>query len=249
MSRNGILLLSSWVLIGMTLVHAPPALTGVLTFLFVMVGWIVALAVHEFSHAWVAWKAGDHTVEAAGYLGFDPLKYADVATSIVFPVIVLAIGGIALPGGAVYLRPDLMRSAAWRSAASLAGPVGTLLVLIVLAILLSFGPATGWGGALWPALALLALFQAMAFFFNLLPVPGLDGYGVIRPFLPPQLQARLAPVEKIAIFVLIAVVLFVPGASEALFGSAVFLTSLLGIDTRQIGEGYVNFHFWQAGGG
>ena len=47
----------------------------------------------------------------------------------------------------------------------------------------------------------------------------------------------------------IAVVFFVPGASEALFGSAVFLTSLLGIDTRQIGEGYVNFHFWQSGGG
>lgn len=249
MSRNGILLLSSWVLIGMTLVHAPPALTGILTFLFVMVGWIVALAVHEFSHAFVAWKAGDHTVEAAGYLGFDPLKYADVATSIIFPVIVLAIGGIALPGGAVYLRPDLMRSAVWRSAASLAGPVGTLLVLIVLSILLAFGPASGWGGPLWPAVALLALFQAMALFFNLLPVPGLDGYGVIRPFLPRDVQAKLAPVERVAIFILIAVVFFVPGASEALFGSALFLTSLLGVDTREIGQGYVNFHFWQTGGG
>jgi len=249
MSRNGILLLSSWVLIGMTLVHAPPALIGVLTFLFVMVGWIVALAVHEFSHAWVAWKAGDHTVEAAGYLGFDPLKYADVTTSIVFPVIVLAIGGIALPGGAVYLRPDLMRSAAWRSAASLAGPVGTLLVLIVLSILLAVGPASGWGGPLWPAVALLALFQAMAFFFNLLPVPGLDGYGVIRPFLQPDLQAKVAPVEKVAIFILIAVVFFVPGVAEALFDAALFLTSLLGVDTRQIGQGYVNFHFWESGGG
>jgi len=122
-------------------------------------------------------------------------------------------------------------------------------VLIVLSILLAVGPASGWGGPLWPAMALLALFQAMAFFFNLLPVPGLDGYGVIRPFLPPDLQAKVAPVEKVAIFILIAVVFFVPGVAEALFDAALFLTSLLGVDTRQIGQGYVNFHFWESGGG
>lgn len=249
MSRNGLLLLGSWLLSGAALVYGPPALAGVLTFVFVMLGWVVALAVHEFGHAFIAWKAGDHTVEAAGYLTFDPLKYADLATSIVIPVIVLAIGGIALPGGAVYLRPDLMRSPLWRSAASLAGPTGTLLVLVVLAILLAVGAGSGWGGALWPALALLALFQAMAFFFNLLPVPGLDGYGVIRPFLSAGLQQRLAPVERFAIFALIAAVFFLPGASEALFGVALSLTSLLGIDTQQIAQGYVNFHFWRSGGG
>ena len=74
MSRNGLLLIGGWVLCGLALAVAPAALTGVLTFLFVMIGWIVALAVHEFGHAYVAWKAGDHTVKARGYLTFDPLR-------------------------------------------------------------------------------------------------------------------------------------------------------------------------------
>lgn len=245
MSRNGWLLLVGWLLSGLALAVAPPALTGLLTFLFVMTGWVVALAVHEFGHAFVAWKAGDHTVEARGYLTFDPLHYADLATSVVIPVIVLAIGGIALPGGAVYLRPDLMRSPVWRSASSLAGPAGTLMVLLALAGLLGLAATMGWSGPLWPALALLALFQAMAFVFNMLPVPGLDGYGVIRPFLPAALQARFAPAERVAIFLLIAVVFFVPGASDLLWAAALGLTRLAGVAADQIGQGYAAFHFWR----
>lgn len=244
MSRNGKLLIAAWLLSGAALVvlETPPAF---MTFVFVVLGWIVALAVHEFGHAFVAWKAGDHTVATRGYLTFNPLLYADVATSIVLPVIVLVIGGVALPGGAVYLRPDLMRSPLWRSAASLAGPAGTLIVLAALAGLMALAGAMDWTGPLWPAVALLALFQAMALVFNLLPVPGLDGYGVIRPFLPPGVQTALAPVERFAIFALIAVVLFLPGASEALFKTAVSLTSLAGIDTRFIAQGWLEFHFWE----
>lgn len=245
MSRNGWLLIGGWGLSGLALAVAPPALTGVLTFLFVMIGWIVALAVHEFGHAWVAWKAGDHTVEARGYLTFDPLHYADLATSVVFPVIVLAIGGIALPGGAVYLRPDLMRSPVWRSAASLAGPGGTLLVLMALGGLLFLAALMGWSGPVWPAVALLALFQAMALVFNLLPVPGLDGFGVIRPFLPAGLQARLGPVERVGILLLIAAIFFVPGLSDLLWATALSITDGLGIDIGKVRDGYVRFHFWK----
>lgn len=245
MSRNGWLLLGGWLVSGVLLVFAPPALVGVLTFLFVMTGWVVALAVHEFGHAFIAWKAGDHTVEARGYLTFDPLHYADLATSVVIPVIVLAIGGIALPGGAVYLRPDLMRGPVWRSASSLAGPTGTLMVLLALAGIVGLAGTMGWTGPLWPALALLTLFQAMAFVFNMLPVPGLDGYGVIRPFLPATLRARLAPAERVAIFLLIAVVFFVPGAADLLWAAALGLTGLAGVATDQIGRGYAAFHFWR----
>lgn len=248
MSRNGFLLLGGWLLSGLALALAPPAMTGALTFLFVMLGWVVALAVHEFGHAWTAWMAGDHTVEAQGYLTFDPLRYADLATSVVIPVIVLAIGGIALPGGAVYLRPDLMRGPLWRSLSSLAGPVGTLLVMMGLGGALIAAQGLGLGGPVPPALALLALFQAMAFVFNMLPVPGLDGYGVIRPFLPAALRAWLAPAERVAIFLLIAVVFFVPGASNPLWAAALGLTNLAGIDAGQIGPGYQAFHFWEPGG-
>ena len=59
---------------------APQAAVGVLTFAFVMVGWILAVMAHEFSHAFVAWLAGDHTVKAKGYLSFDPRRYGDLGT-------------------------------------------------------------------------------------------------------------------------------------------------------------------------
>lgn len=244
LSRNAILLLAAWLLsgLGLVILTAPPAL---LTFLFVVLGWMVGLVVHEFGHAYVAWRAGDHTVATRGYLTMDPLKYADPVTSLVLPVIVLAIGGFALPGGAVYLRPDLMRSAGWRSASSLAGPAGTLLVLIVLAIALSAGAPGGWQGPLWPAIAVLALFQAMALIFNLLPVPGLDGYGVLRPFLPPTVQRRLLPAERFAIFILIGVLFFVPGASALLFGAAFDVAGLFGVDIDLVRQGFAAFQFWR----
>ena len=239
------LLLGGWVLSGFALATAPAMLTGVLTFVFVMLGWVVALAVHEFSHAWVAWKAGDHTVEARGYLTFDPAHYADLGTSVILPVIVLAIGGIALPGGAVYLRPDLMRSPLWRSASSLAGPAGTFLVLMALGGALIAAESVGLGGPLLPAIALLALFQAMALVFNLLPVPGLDGYGVIRPFLPAGLQQRLARIERVGILLLVAAVFFIPAVSDVLWAVALSITDGLGINIDKVREGYIAFHFWE----
>ena len=244
MSRNFTLLLSSWLLSGSALVVFDGAAAGILTFVFVVLGWLVALVLHEFGHAYVAWKAGDHTVETNGYLSMDPLRYADVATSLVIPVVVLAIGGLALPGGAVYLREDLMRSPAWRSAASLAGPAGTLVMLLLLSIALALGSLGGWEGALWPAVALLALFQAMALVLNLLPVPGLDGYGVIRPFLPDSARRAMAPVERWAIYVLIGALFFVPGVSDVVFGLAFVTAGLFGIDGELIALGYDAFTFW-----
>jgi len=244
MSRNFLLLLSLWLFSGSAIALFGAA-GGVLTFVFVVLGWLVALVVHEFGHAYVAWRAGDHTVETNGYLSMDPLRYADVATSVVIPVIVLAVGGLALPGGAVYLREDLMRSPAWRSASSLAGPAGTLLMLIVLSLALAVGGLGGWEGDLWPAIALLALFQAMALVLNLLPVPGLDGYGVIRPFLPSGARAALAPVERWAIFVLIGALFFIPGVSSVVFGAAFVVASLFGVDGELVARGYDAFVFWK----
>lgn len=244
-SRNFFLLLAAWLLSGAALVATPPAGAGILTFVFVVLGWLVGLVVHEFGHAFIAWRAGDHTAASRGYLTLDPLKYADPVTSLVIPAAVLAIGGLALPGGAVYLRPDLMRSRMWRSASSLAGPAGTLLVLIVLAVALAAGGLIGGGGALWPAVAVLAFFQAMALIFNLLPVPGLDGYGVIRPFLSAVARQRLAPVERYGIFLLIGVLLLIPDASAGLFAAAAGTARLFGVDGQLMAMGFGVFRFWR----
>src|SRR4029077_11982516 len=88
----------------------------------VVILWIFSVCLHEFAHAWVAYRGGDYTVRDKGYLDFNPLRYVHPVTSILLPVLFLVIGGIGLPGGAVYINTSLLRSAKWETAVSLAGP-------------------------------------------------------------------------------------------------------------------------------
>ena len=221
-----------------------PGPGGPLTFGFVLVGWVLAVMAHEFAHAFVAYVAGDTTVKAKGYLAFDPRRYGDLGTSLVIPLLALALGGIGFPGGAVYLRNDLMRSRTWRAAASLAGPAATLMVLLALATLLALWPGAA-GGPLFEALAMLAFLQAMALVLNLLPVPGLDGFNAFRPFLPATWTPVISKLEGVAMLVLLGALFFVPMIGNLLFGATADLTSALGVPRSAIGAGWDAFHFWK----
>lgn len=238
-SPNALILLAACLGLGWAVAsEVPPA--GVITFAFVAAAWVFSVGIHEFGHALTAYKAGDTTIVEKGYLTLDPLKYSDLATTILLPLIALALGGIGFPGGAVYLREDLMRSRGWRSLASLAGPLGTLVVLVAIALAL---PVIA-SAPLRNALALLAFLQATAFVLNLLPVPGLDGYGVIRPLLPDGVRAAMVKVERVGFLILFALIFWVPGVSELIFAVALAVTDLLGVARAAIAGGWQAFHFW-----
>jgi Zn-dependent protease len=215
------------------------------TFGFVLTGWVLAVMAHEFAHAFVAYKAGDWTVKVKGYLAFDPRRYGDLGTSLVIPLLALALGGIGFPGGAVYLRNDLMRSPAWRAAASLAGPGATLLVLLVLALVLNLWSRAALPDALFMALAMLAFLQATALLLNLLPVPGLDGFNAIRPFLPRRLARAATKYEGLAMLGLLAALILLPGVGGLLFGAAADIAVSLGVPGPAILRGWDAFHFWK----
>lgn len=246
-SPNAFILLAGWIASGVALVMVPQA-TGVFTFVFVILGWVLAVVAHEFGHAFIAHKAGDPTIAEKGYLSLDPLKYADLGVSIVIPVIAVVLGGIGFPGGAVYLREDMMRNRTWRSAASLAGPFGTFLVLVVLTAAIGFAAPRLEGGLanpLIPALAFLAFLQATALLLNLLPVPGLDGYGIIRPWLPKEVREATRKYEGLAMLALLAVLFFVPPVANLFFGLAFLVTHLIGVPLEAVQEGYRTFRFWR----
>lgn len=217
-----------------------------MTFTFVLLGWVLAVMAHEFAHAWVAYVAGDRTVKAKGYLSFDPRRYGDLWTSLLIPLLALALGGIGFPGGAVYLRPDLMRSNLWRAAASLAGPAATLGVLLILAYGLGLWSRSAEApNPLYEAVAMLAFLQATALLLNLLPVPGLDGFNAIRPFLPRRWAPGIQKMEGLALLGLLAALLFVPALGSALFGAAADIASALGVPRDAIASGWGAFHFWR----
>ena len=160
---------------------------GQITFVFVLVGWILAVSLHEFGHALVAYLSGDESVAHMGYLTLDPLKYTHPLMSIIFPIIFLLMGGIPLPGGAVYINQAAIRKRWQMSAVSAAGPIATLFFGLLLLMPFMFGlseQALRAHSAFWQAIGLLAFFQIFAFVLNLIPWPGLDGFGIIEPYLP-----------------------------------------------------------------
>jgi len=227
---------------GLLFVRQPP---HVLTFAFVMVGWLLSVMAHEFSHALVGWMAGDHTVKAKGYLDFDPRRYGNLQTALVIPLLALALGGIGFPGGAVYLRTDLMRSRVWRAAAALAGPAATGVILLALALVLRVWAAAGASGDLFAALTMLAFLQATALILNLLPIPGLDGFGAIRPFLPVSWAPAIRGAERLSNLALLALIFFVPGGGALLFRAAADLSVALGLQPDALQDGWRAFHFWR----
>ena len=157
-------------------------------FITVLIGWILSVAVHEFSHALFAYWGGDRSVKERGYLHFDLLSYIDPVTSILIPAIFLALGGLPLPGGAVRIDRSALRSRNWECAVSAAGPLANLVMFALIAVVLN--PNTGLvdPGAFdqpnWvKMLGALSVLQVMAFFFNLIPVPPLDGFGMLAPYM------------------------------------------------------------------
>ncbi len=214
--------------------------TGVV--LLVLGGWAVSLCLHEFGHAWVAYRGGDRSVRDKGYLTLDIRRYTDPGLSLVLPLLILLIGGIPLPGGAVWINHGAIRSRGTRSLVSLAGPgtnlvIGAVATIAVAAVPMPVGLAVG--------LSALALIQIFAFVLNILPVPGLDGYGMLEPFLPPsarRLGARVRPWAPLVLFVLI---IAVPGVSQAFLDLAFGVFGAVGGDTDYAKFGYTELFFWR----
>jgi Zn-dependent protease len=213
-----------------------------MNFIIIFFGWIFSLCLHEFSHAIVAYYGGDTTVKEKGYLTFNPLKYTHPFLSIILPLLILFMGGIGLPGGAVYIETWRIRNRYWLSAMSLAGPAANGLVAIVLAVLLQIMPPTS---NILPGLNFLLVLQIWAILFNLIPLPPLDGYGIIAPFLNPVIREQMERFRGYAIWILILAIWYVP-AIRNFFWTVVFIGSaLLGADwnTAVEGQGYLIGYF------
>jgi Zn-dependent protease len=212
-------------------------------FLLVLGGWAVSLCVHEFGHAFVAFRGGDWSVQHKGYLSLDPRKYTDPVLSLLLPILFLAIGGIPLPGGAVWINHGSLRSRAVESRVSLAGPLSNLAIGILLAVAVAvFQPANS---ALAGGLSFLALLQLAAFVLNILPVPGLDGWGAIEPFLSREARQFGAKARQWAPLILFAALIGIPGVSGVFWDAVTALYGAVGGDDSAAADGRELFFFWR----
>lgn len=213
-------------------------------FVFVLVGWVVSLCLHEWGHAVTAWFGGDRSVAERGYLTLNPVRYLNPWMSIVLPLAFLVLGGIGFPGGAVWVNKDALRNNFWRAGVSAAGPLMNLICLGLLALALKFVPM---GPALTAAMSMLALLQATAVLLNLLPIPGLDGFGILETVLPASERAALAPIANFVGITCLVLIFLVPQLITPIWNVAVMSCNALGVSSDNISSGYDLFQFWQQG--
>ncbi len=154
--------------------------------LLMFLAFVAFVSLHEFAHAWTAVKCGDDTPRLQGRLTLDPIAHMDLVGTIILPLILVAF---AAAGGPLFLfgwgkpvqvnlnnfnvrrRDDIL--------VSVAGPAMNLLIAIVLLGLLrilDFVPIADYSR---PILDLAALSMFLCF-FNLLPIPPLDGGHIMR---------------------------------------------------------------------
>jgi Zn-dependent protease len=212
------------------------------TFLVVLIGWIFSLCLHEFSHALVAYYGGDTTVREKGYLTFNPLKYTHPVYSLLLPLLFLVLGGIGLPGGAVYIETWRLRGKGWESAVALAGPAANMALAVVLAVVLQFTPASG--GGVWPGLGFLALLQISAVVLNLIPVPPFDGYGALAPFLNMELRVKIARWSAFITLGVFALLWYVPFVNDIFWIVVMLIGRILQLPLDLVLQGYQQFRFW-----
>ncbi|GIF21056.1 Zn-dependent protease [Actinoplanes tereljensis] len=227
-------------------------------FLFIITGWLLSLCLHEYAHAIIGYFSGDKSVADRGYLRLNPLKYTSPLLSIVLPVIVVILGGIGLPGGAVWIDHQHIRSRVKDSLISAAGPLTNVVLALVMAVpfWIGVGPKivstvsgeyqlTGQTAHLefWSALAALAFLQITASVLNFLPIPGLDGGSIIAPWMSPAYQRAwnlFAPYG----FILLFLALWQTSLGQYFFDVVFWLGERLGLSEALIQVGLQLMRFW-----
>ena len=221
--------------------RSPLAYAGV--FIFVIAGWLVSLCLHEFGHAYMAWRYGDREVAARGYLTLNPLKYSNPLLSLGLPLVFIALGGIGLPGGAVYVHTSWMTPRR-RTVVALAGAaVNATLAVILLVVTSVFADASH--AVFCSGMAFLGFLQVTAVVLNLLPIPGLDGYGALEPHLSPETQRALQPAKQWG-FLILFILLFAPPLNLAFFSLVDRFVGLSGINPYLVHVGSALTRFWSA---
>jgi Zn-dependent protease len=214
-------------------------------FVVVTVLWIFSVCLHEFGHAIVAYYGGDVTVKEKGYLTLNPLHYTHPVLSILMPVLFVMLGGIGLPGGAVYINHSLLRSRGWETWVSLAGPAMNIVLIAMISICFKTGLLQNNPESLASvSLGFLLYLQVSAVLLNLLPVPPLDGFQAIAPWLPADVKKTAYEWGNVAQFVVFIALWRVEPVARLFWDTVGFISAILGVDPRLGYAGFKAFRFW-----
>ena len=199
--------------------------------IFVIVVLIMSIVIHEMAHGYAANWLGDPTARLQGRLSANPLVHIDPLGSVIIPLLLLLSPGNILFGWAkpVPYNPYNLRNQKWGEAiVAAAGPAVNILIAVIFALLIRSTPFIGLPGAFVELSVYIVYMNLLLAFFNMIPVPPLDGSKILMAVLPFGAQQKYREltmwVERYGLFVTFAFiflfinVLWVPFA--ALVGGA-----------------------------
>ena len=181
---------------------------------------MVSASIHEFGHAMAAHLLGDDTAKQQGRLTLNPLAHLDRFGSIILPLIMGIMGGpiFAFAKPVPYNPNNLRNKRRDEVLVALAGPATNLLQALIGAlifrILWSLSPETAIGiDAAWWLYRIAAIYTYVNLtlcFFNLIPLPPLDGSSIITPLLSDKALEKYYVVQRYSLPILITVLYLVP---------------------------------------
>lgn len=195
----------------------------ILKFLQLAPAILLAITVHEFAHAFVAWRMGDNTAYLMGRVSLNPIRHLDPMGTAVFLITAwMGMGfGWAKPVPFNYLRMKSIRMGF--IGVSAAGPLANLLTAFIVGgiflLLINLAPVFTVKYSLHHFLLAMVWVNLVLAFFNLIPLPPLDGSGIVTGLLPVSLAHSYQRIGRYGIFILMALIMlphFIPGAPNIL---------------------------------
>jgi Zn-dependent protease len=168
---------------------------------------VPAIVIHEVSHGWAAYALGDTTAKDKGRLSLNPIRHIDPWGTILLPLLMVAILGF----GFGYAKPVPVNPYRFKDyrrgmfLTGIAGPASNLVLALLSGLLFRL---IGGEGLLGLALFYFALMNLVLMFFNLIPLPPLDGSRVLPLFLSDRAMETYHSIERYG-FLIILVALWV----------------------------------------
>jgi Zn-dependent protease len=181
---------------------------------------LFALVAHEWAHAYAALKQGDPTAYELGRLTFNPIKHIDPFMTLILPAVMLigSHGAIALGGAKPcpvdprnfrnYKRGDIIVSLAGVTMNLLLAVSSAVLFLLVGLIGEAIPGAAPVFAIVQQMLEISVLYNSLLLFFNLIPIPPLDGSHVLAHFLPPAMALQYKRVSRFGLLILVGLLYF-----------------------------------------
>ena len=188
------------------------------------------LVIHEYAHGLMAERCGDSTARYLGRLTLNPMAHIDPVGTVILPIMLLLLHSPFVFGWAkpVPINPFNFRNPRWDTVkVGLAGPGANIATALASALLLKvlalFGLASGIAVTIFVTLILVSLVLA---FFNLVPVPPLDGSHVVAGFLPARLAYRYESMQRFG-FIFVIILMYLGFFTGVIFPLAYKVTGLL----------------------